>query len=73
MVANEGDLIPANTQKQYSITSKDLPLSCPASDMMVWNAHPKVYLSIERTGRAICPYCSATYILTDFSSDKAGS
>jgi len=25
--------------------------------------HPKVYLPIEATGEAICPYCGAHYLL----------
>jgi uncharacterized Zn-finger protein len=32
---------------------------------MLWCSHPKVYLSIEETGRAKCPYCGAEYILID--------
>lgn len=67
MGTDERDLIPASTAKQYDITTKDLPLSCPSPDMIVWNAHPRVYLPIEKTGKAICPYCSAIYVLTDFS------
>ena len=37
--------------------------------MGVWDAHPKVYLSIAETGDALCPYCSAHYQLTDFTPD----
>jgi uncharacterized Zn-finger protein len=33
--------------------------------MSLWNSHPKVYLPVEATGTAQCPYCSAVYILTD--------
>jgi hypothetical protein len=32
-------------------------------DMTLWNSHPRVYLPIEATGFAKCPYCSAEYIL----------
>jgi uncharacterized Zn-finger protein len=31
--------------------------------MSLWNSHPKVFLPVERTGRAKCPYCGAEYIL----------
>jgi uncharacterized Zn-finger protein len=31
--------------------------------MSLWNSHPKVYLSIEQTGEAKCPYCGAEYTL----------
>lgn len=60
------NMIPASAAKQYQVTSKDLPLSCPMPDMILWNAHPRVYLPIEDTGKARCPYCSATYTMTDF-------
>jgi uncharacterized Zn-finger protein len=55
--------LPANTQLQYEITEKDLPLSCPAADMVLWNSHPRVYLPIEQTGWAKCGYCGAEYTL----------
>ena len=52
----------ANAKKIYTITKKDLPLCCPMPDMILWNSHPRVYLPIEETGHALCPYCSAEYI-----------
>ncbi len=55
----------ANTEKVYHVKSSELPLSCPGKDMAVWNSHPKVFLSIEETGEAVCPYCGAKYILKD--------
>lgn len=48
------------------IQQADLPLSCPLPDKKLWNAHPRVYLPIEETGQATCPYCGAQYILKDF-------
>jgi uncharacterized Zn-finger protein len=33
--------------------------------MQLWNSHPRVYLPIEETGWAKCPYCSAEYTLKD--------
>ncbi len=54
---------PANAQMQYTVTSADLPLSCPMPDMTLWNSHPRVYLPIEATGFAKCPYCGAEYTL----------
>ena len=58
-------LITANAQNRYGIRSKDLPLSCPMPGMYLWNSHPKVYLPIEATGEAKCPYCGAQYEITD--------
>ncbi len=57
------NLIPANAQSKYSVRPRDLPLSCPMPGMYLWNSHPKVYLPIEATGDAKCPYCGAQYHL----------
>jgi uncharacterized Zn-finger protein len=54
-----------NAQKTYEVHRADLPVSCPMPDMMVWNSHPKVYLPIEATGKAKCPYCGADFVLVD--------
>ena len=60
----------ASAQASYFITQKDLPLSCPMKGMILWNAHPKVYLDIESTGEAMCEYCSAHYYLADELVDE---
>ncbi len=49
---------------------KDLPISCPLKDAVLWNQHPRVYLPIKETGQAICPYCGIKYILKDYSGEK---
>ena len=54
---------PANAQQRYEVHRADLPLSCPQPSMALWNSHPRVYLPIEKTGWAKCPYCSAEYTL----------
>ncbi len=59
-----GERIP-NAEKRYEVTRKDLPLSCPLPGMPLWCAHPRVYLPVEETGRARCPYCGAEYELVD--------
>ena len=56
-------LIQSNAQNQYNVTLQDLPLSCPMPGMHLWNSHPRVYLPIEKTCWAKCPYCSAEYTL----------
>lgn len=53
----------ACAEKTYQVHAKDLPLSCPTDEMALWNAHPKVYLPIEKTGEETCPYCGAKFIL----------
>jgi len=55
--------IQPNAQSKYDVAPADLPLSCPTPAMQLWNSHPKVYLPIEKTGWAKCPYCSAEYSL----------
>lgn len=53
------------TQKTRTVTSGDLPLACPTPDMTLWNTHPRVFLPIEATGKAVCPYCSTTFLLVN--------
>ncbi|WP_025771364.1 zinc-finger domain-containing protein [Thioalkalivibrio sp. HK1] len=48
---------------RYKVSRADLPLSCPMPGMPVWNSHPKVYLPIEGSGSAQCPYCGAHFTL----------
>jgi uncharacterized Zn-finger protein len=31
--------------------------------MMLWNAHPRVFLDLTDTGEALCPYCGTRYRL----------
>ena len=57
------NLIQANAEHRYEVHPRDLPLSCPMPGMYLWNSHPKVYLPVEETGEAKCPYCGAEYHL----------
>ncbi len=64
--SNSGEpLTAANTERLYKVNRADLPLSCPTPGMALWNSHPRVYLAIEKTGQASCPYCGAEFILED--------
>ncbi len=47
------------------VSKEQLPLSCPQPEEDVWNMHPRVYLPLDKTGEAVCPYCGARYILQD--------
>jgi len=47
------------------VTRNDLTLSCPRPGDDLVALHPRVYLPIEQTGTATCPYCGARYQLTD--------
>ncbi len=48
-----------------NVTKEDLPLHCPLDRMRLWDSHPRVYLPIEKTGMAQCPYCGTRFVLTD--------
>ena len=64
-------LIRPNAEHRYEVTRADLPLSCPMPGMYLWNSHPKVYLPVEQTGEAKCPYCGAEYYLRDEAGPAA--
>jgi len=61
--AQDDSLEYANTQAQVEVSRADLPLSCPQPNQKIWNAHPRVYLPIEESGEATCPYCGTHYVL----------
>jgi len=62
-MSSNAELRTPNAQLQYTVTVQDLPLACPMPDMSLWNSHPRVYLPIEATCFAKCPYCGAEYTL----------
>jgi len=64
----EQELIAANAENEYRVRAEDLPLRCPLPGMYLWNSHPRVYLPIEATGEAKCPYCGARYELITAAS-----
>ena len=55
----------SNRLKQVEISAADMPLHCPLSSQALWNSHPRVYLPVEATGSARCPYCGALFVLED--------
>lgn len=59
------EALPANTELTYQVKRAQLPLSCPTPAMALWDSHPRVYLPIEATGSARCPYCGALFVLED--------
>ena len=52
-----------NKSRHIEVSTEDLPLHCPMPSMVLWNAHPRVFLPIEETGEALCPYCGTLYRL----------
>ena len=57
----------ANAKVRYEVDIKNTPLSCQMPEMYLWNSHPKVFLPIEETGEAKCPYCGAEFYLKNKS------
>ncbi|MEM6819754.1 MAG: zinc-finger domain-containing protein [Pseudomonadota bacterium] len=62
---SESPLQHPNAETHYVVKAADLPISCPMPGTSLWNSHPRVYVPVEVTGRAKCPYCGALYILED--------
>ncbi len=54
-----------NDQVEVEVTESDIPLHCPLERMRLWDSHPRVYLPIEKSGSALCPYCGTRYVLVD--------
>ena len=52
-----------NDRKTFEINRSQLPLHCPTADTSLWNSHPRVFLPIEETGQATCPYCGTEFSL----------
>ena len=50
--------------KAVAVTAADLPLHCPLPSQKLWNKHPRVFLPIEMTKEARCPYCGTLYTLS---------
>ena len=53
------------SRRKYEVTRADLPLHCPMPGMSLWDAHPRVFIPVEETGTATCPYCGAEYTLKE--------
>ena len=60
-----------NKSRHIEVTAADLPLHCPTPAMLLWNSHPRVFMAIEKTGVALCPYCGTRFTLVGGSA-KAG-
>jgi uncharacterized Zn-finger protein len=50
----------------------DLPVFCPNPKMALWSSHPRVFLDIEDTGAALCPYCGTRYRLVGGAKKGGG-
>jgi uncharacterized Zn-finger protein len=48
--------------REVEVAASDLPLYCPTPAAPLWARHPRVFLDVTATGRALCPYCGTTYL-----------
>jgi len=64
-----GDQTP-NSARKVVVTRAQLPLHCPLPSMSLWNSHPRVFIPIEATGQARCPYCGTDFELSSENSSK---
>ncbi len=67
----------SNKPVTIEVTYDDLPLYCPneyspISQAGSFGGHPRVFLPIEKTGRAKCPYCGTEYGLKDWAPGRGG-
>jgi uncharacterized Zn-finger protein len=49
--------------KTIEVTARELPVRCPPIGTAAWTQHPRVYLDVLQTGKAVCPYCGTCYAL----------
>lgn len=52
-------------ERVVEVTRDQLPLSCPPPGADVYSMHPRVWLPIEKSGEAVCPYCGTRYVLRE--------
>ena len=57
--AEQTDLDVPNETRIHEVHSNVLPIHCPMPGSSLWNSHPRVYIPVEETGEATCPYCGA--------------
>jgi len=55
------------TKKQavVEVTRDSLPMHCPLPDAPLWDSHPRVYIPLEDSPEATCPYCGTVFRLVD--------
>ena len=63
--STQEDLETPNQDARIEVTRDILPVHCPITGSSRWNSHPQVYIPVEETGKAKCPYCGTEYILID--------
>lgn len=64
--ATQEGLDTPNDSKVYEVSRDILPIHCPMPGSSLWDSHPQVYIPVEATGSAKCPYCGCEYRVVDF-------
>jgi uncharacterized Zn-finger protein len=52
-----------NAERRVLVQRSQLPLHCPLPAMSLWNSHPRVFIPLDKTGTARCPYCGTDFEL----------
>jgi uncharacterized Zn-finger protein len=55
--------LPQAQDAVVEIDPSDLPAFCPNPKMPLWSSHPRVYLELGASGKAMCSYCGTRYRL----------
>ena len=62
---DQEDLDVPNETMVHEVHSNVLPIHCPMPGSSLGDSHPRVYIPVEETGSAKCPYCGCVYVLKD--------
>ena len=49
--------------KRYYVAKDTHSVACPPPEERIWDAHPRVYLSLNEDGQVTCPYCGTEFIV----------
>lgn len=52
-------------QQSVKVKRSELPAYCPTEAMGLWNSHPRVYIPLDETPEAFCPYCGTRFELVE--------
>ena len=55
------------------VTRDQLPMHCPPPGSSLWDSHPRVYIPLEDSGEAVCPYCGRRFRLVEDEASDTGS
>ena len=56
---------PPDKNQVIKVSKSDLPVHCPTEAMGLWNSHPRVFIPLEESPEASCPYCGTRFELSD--------